>query len=557
MSAWPCDITLPWLSEKPIHLNMVKVPLLVMIGLMLLWLAVDRRAGQRLAVWSSQFEAMRPETQRRLMLTLIVIWTAFLCYLKIQQHVLMKTGMDLAYYANVAWHMVHARSFYVALFDQSTLGLHFSPIYLVIGAFYRLYEHPATLMVIQSLGLGAGAVALYLIAVRRLGYSIWAVAVLLLYLSHSYLHIAHHFQFHTKVLAIPTILWMLYFVDRSHRTMVLVLAALALSIEEAVAPAVVGVGLYLAAFRPGMRIVGCVCAVAAGLYFVVVVGVVMPDINRESSGHLLWARYAHLGPSFGEALTNIALHPLWALDQALVKGSRWYYATAFFASLGFLPLLAWRQALLTVLPLLIMLINQSPSQYKLGFHYSAPALPLLYYTLVYGMEKFRELFRSWTAGLETRLRLGSGIFALLVGFNVTQTPGYDLAHVDLRYLEAARIARSAIPDGASVAGSGYIVAQLANRHLVCYIAWEPGKLCTWGAPEFVILELGEKLYPNISLARQYKYLESLVAGLGYTVVQWSNDIVILHGKERLGPEFAPTTPDYLSNARPELGRMTG
>lgn len=537
------DISVPWLSQKPIHLNVVKVPLLAIATLVLVWLAVDRRSGRKLASWTSQFEAISPDTQRRVMLTLIVLWTAFLCYLKIQQHVLMRTGYDVAYYTNVAWHMVHGPSFYAAFFDQSTLGLHFSPIYLLIGAFYRLYENSATLMVIQSLGLGAGAAALYLISVRHLGYSVWALAVLLLYLSHFYLHIAHHFEFHTKMLAIPTLLWMLYFADHSHRTMVLVFAALALSIEEAVAPAVVGVGLYLAAFRPGMRIVGWVCAAVAGLYFVMVVGVVMPNINREPSGHLLWVRYAHLGPSFGEALTNMILHPLWALDQALVKDSRWYYAAAFFASLGFLPLLAWRQALLTVLPLLVMLINQSPSQYKLGFHYSAPALPLLYYALVYGIDKFRELSRRWTAGLETRLRLGGGIFVLLVGFNVTQTPGYDLAHVDARFLEAAHIIRSAIPDEKSVAASGYLMAQLANRHLLCDIKWEPGKLCKWGAPEFVVLELRENS-TRIPLARQHEYLESLVTGLGYRVVQQGNKIVLLQGRERLGPEFAPTPTDY-------------
>lgn len=545
------------LGLKPFHLNVVKVPLITLSILTVIWLLVDRRAGQRLASWSSRFEAAPPKTHRYLAFVLIAVWTAFLCFLKIQQHVWMKTGIDLAIYTNVAWHMVHGPIFYDAILYQNILGGHFSPIYLVIGAFYRLYEHPATLMVIQSLGLGVGAIALYLIALRHLGRSVWAVVVLLLYLSHSYLHIAHHIEFHTNLLAIPTLLWMLYFVDRGNQAMVLLLAALALSIEEVLPPAVVGVGLYLAAFRPGMRIVGWVCAVTAAVYFVVVVGIVMPAINQEPGGHLLWVRYSHLGASFGDALLNIALHPFWALGQALMEGSKWYYVLAFFGSLAFIPLLAWRQVWLTAPPLLMMLFNQSPSQYKLGFHYSATALPLLYYGLVYGMGKARELLRNWLPAAENHLRIACGILALLVGFNVSQSPGYDLAHVDPPYVTAARTAISAIPDGASVAGSGYIVAQLANRHLICYIAWEPGKLCKWGAPEFVILELTEENNARVPQARQYKYLETLVTDLGYTVVQWRNDIVVLHGQERLGPEFAPTTPDYSSNARSGRARMMG
>ncbi len=538
------DISVPWLSANPIHLNVVKVPLISLSIIALIWLLADRRAGHRLAIWSSQLEATRPETQRNLMLALIALWTAFLCYLKIQQHIWMKTGFDVAIYANVAWHMVHGPVFYDALFDRSILGGHFSPIYLVIGIFYRVYEHPVTLMVLQSVGLGAGAVALYLIAVRNLGYSVWAVAVLLLYLSHSYLHTAHHFEFHTNMFAIPTLLWMLYFVERDSRMMVVLFAILALSIEEVLPPAVLGVGLYLAAVRPHMRMVGVLCAVTAAVYFVVVVGVVMPAINQEPRGHMLWGRYAHLGSSFGEALANIALHPLWALNEALVTNSKWYYVLAFFGSLGFLPLLAWRQAWLPVLPLLLMLFNQNPSQYKLGFHYSATALPLLYYALVYGMKKAHELLQNQALAPETSLRLSSGILALLVGFNVSQSPGYDLTRVDSRYVAAASNALSVIPDRASVAGSGYVVAQLANRHLICKVAWEPGKLCKWGAPEFVILELGEKNNSKISLAHQSEYLESLLAHLGYTVVRRSDGIVVLQGKERLGPEFAPTPPDY-------------
>lgn len=528
---------------KPVHFNIVKTPLIAIAAMILLWLLVDRRAGQRLASWSSRFDATSPGTQRRLMLALIVAWTAFLCYLKVQRHVWLRTGFDLSIYTNVAWHMVHGPAFYDAMLDRNILGGHFSPIFLLIGVFYRLYEDPSTLMVIQSLGLGAGAVALYLIAVRQLGHSGWAVAVLLLYLSHSYLHIAHNTEFHTIMLGIPTLLWMLYFVDRGNRTMVLLLAVLALSIEEVLSAAVVGTGLYLAAFRPGMRIVGWLCAVTAAVYFILVIGVVMPAFNNEVGGHILWGRYAYLGASFGEALVNIAFHPLWALEMAFVKDSKWYYVLAFFGSLGFLPLLAWRQAWLTAPPLLMMLFNQNPTQYKLGFHYSAAALPLLYYALAYGMVTGREVLQQWAPSPPVHLRLACGIIALLVGFNVSQSPGYGLSRIDPEYVAKARGVLSAIPREASVAATGFLVAQLANRHLICWVQWEPNRLCKWGAPEFVILELAEKEDTRIQLARRYKYLESLVTGRGYAVVQWRNDWVILHGKERLGPEFAPTSPD--------------
>src|SRR5688500_3652181 len=110
---------------------MIKGMVIVLTSSVLAWLALDRQAGMRLANVS-----FTRQHHRRLALTAIVGWTAFLCVLKIQQQAYVETGFDLAIYANVAWHMVHGPMFYDAIFDRNILGGHFSPIYLILGLFY-------------------------------------------------------------------------------------------------------------------------------------------------------------------------------------------------------------------------------------------------------------------------------------------------------------------------------------------------------------------------------------------------------------------------------------
>jgi len=393
---------------------------------------------------------------------LIVTWTVFFCYVKASQQVWFKTGLDLAIYASLAWHMVHGPLFYDTILDRNLLGHHFSPIFLLIGSLYRLYEDPVTLMVLQTIGLGAGAVALYFIAVRVLGRTGWTLAALLLYLFHSYLHVAHHTEFHTSLLGIPILLGMLYFAERRARVAVLLCAALAMTVEEVVVTAVAGVGLYLALFDREMRGVGIACTVAASSYFAVVVGVVMPAINQEPGGHLLWGRYAHLGGSFSEALGNIIGHPMWALNQALLQDKKWYYVLALFGSLGFLPWLAWRQALFIAPPLLMLLLNNNPSQYKLGFHYSSAALPLLYYSMVYGMARMRDFVRRWLPEPQWRVHFAAVFMLALLEINIAQIPGYNLSRVDPDAVALRRSVLARIPE--RVTPEQRIVAQQTCQH---------------------------------------------------------------------------------------------
>ena len=91
-----------------------------------------------------------------------VTFTAVLIYLRVRQYFELQTMYDMTVEANVAWHMVHGPWFFNAIDNDSFLGGHFSPVFVLIGLVYRFAEHPITLLGIQSVAFGLGSVAVYL-----------------------------------------------------------------------------------------------------------------------------------------------------------------------------------------------------------------------------------------------------------------------------------------------------------------------------------------------------------------------------------------------------------
>ena len=72
------------------------------------------------------------------------------------------TGFDLGIYSSALNNAIHGGMFYTNLLNESYLGNHFSPFMFVLVPFFYIYQHNATLLVIQAFFISFGAVPLYL-----------------------------------------------------------------------------------------------------------------------------------------------------------------------------------------------------------------------------------------------------------------------------------------------------------------------------------------------------------------------------------------------------------
>ena len=543
-------INVTWLGLKPFHPNLFKMGIIISCAAFGAWLLASRTMANHVMAAVARINSMNLSQHRTVAWLLGSSFAIFLIYLRVRQYFELQTMWDMAVEANVAWHMVHGPWFFNSLDNTSFLGGHFSPVFVLIGLAYRLVEHPLTLLVIQSVALGIGAVAVYYLALlRRVHFSLACVAVLL-YMSNPYVHHGNAHDFHLSPLTIPAVLWMLVFVESGKQGFAAVAAFLAFLIEESILLPLAGFGVYLMAFRPGWRIFGTGLAACAVIYFVLIIKVVFPMFSPYPE-LFFWHRYANLGTGLSDALIHLLRNPIWAAYEALVSRNQYVYLLYFLIPVAFLPLFAWREACLLTVPLSIMFLSQNAGMNKLGFHYSAPVLPFLFFGVVHGLSNaVRLIERRWRSTRPLWSIVCAGLL-FLIALNTYRSPGYDIGETNPEFAASAFEIAGLVPFDAAVATDVRFAPLLINRHRICKISVIAGTVCDWTlvdgkpspgsdagdrraipgwVPDYVVIgdEPGKTSVQK--LQQQCEFAEWLTTTQGYEEIRSQNGIMLFQYK---------------------------
>jgi uncharacterized membrane protein len=134
-------------------------------------------------------EGISLKKHRKIAYSLGLVAAVYLSLLKLKQHfVFQTTAYDLGLQANVAWNTIHGRLLHDSLQNINYLGDHFSPIHLALSLFYLLWENAATLLIIQSIGIGLASIALYFLALEKMHQKWLAISMTTFFLFNPYLH---------------------------------------------------------------------------------------------------------------------------------------------------------------------------------------------------------------------------------------------------------------------------------------------------------------------------------------------------------------------------------
>lgn len=543
-------INVAWLNLKPFHPNLFKLGVIISCLAFGVWMLASRAMANHVMSAVARVNRMTLSQHRKAAWMLGAAFSAFLIYLRIRQYYELQTMWDMAVEANVAWHMVHGPWFFNSLDNDSFLGGHFSPVFVLIGLAYRLVEHPLTLLVIQSVALGIGAVAVYYLALLRCVHPFLACLSVLIYISNPYVHHGNAHDFHLSPLTIPVVLWMLVFVESGKKGLAAGAAFLVFSIEESILLPLAGCGLYLSAFRPGWRLFGAGLAMCAVIYFVFIIKVVFPAFSPYPE-LFFWHRYANLGTDLSDALIHLLSNPFWAGYETLVARNQYVYLLYFLIPVVFLPLFAWREAVLLAVPLSIMFLSQNAGMNKLGFHYSAPALPFLFFGVVHGLTNaVRVIEHRWRSAQP----LWSVVFAcmlFLIALNTYRSPGYDIGETNPEFAASAFEIARLVPSDASVATDVRLAPLLINRHRICKINVMAGALCDWSiadgkpssgseavnrgavpqwVPEYVVISAEPGKTSVLKLQQQREFVKWLTIAQGYEEIRSQNGIILFQYK---------------------------
>jgi uncharacterized membrane protein len=156
-------------------------------------------------------------------------------------------AFDLGIFDQVIWNTLHGSPLYSSILgDRHFFGEHFSPILLLISPLYVLYEHPITLLIIQTIALASGAIPIYLLAKKKLRNSSLALLFAGIYLCYQPMRNVNLFDFHAIALVTPLLLLAFLFLDRRKYGLFGVFLLLAVFCKEEVTTIMFIFGLYIA-----------------------------------------------------------------------------------------------------------------------------------------------------------------------------------------------------------------------------------------------------------------------------------------------------------------------
>lgn len=352
-------------------------------------------------------------------------YAAFFSFHTIRNHYRIGTAaMDLGLENNLVWNAAH----WGPLFKSSPLGgpnsshggFHQTYFAYLLALPYRLIPKSETLLAIQAMLMGAGAIPIYLLAKRRL--SRWvACFIALLYTFYAPLHGANLYDFHYLPLGTVFLWTTLYLLEQRRYFWAIPVVLLTLSIREDVSALLVIIGAYL--LLTGERpIPGLVVSAVGAAYFIGVKLFLMPRFLGGSESFI--HQYSGLVPDgergYGGVLKTVFANPGYTMGTLLEK-EKLSYLLQIMTPLAFFP---WRRpiGLLCSVPgfFFTLLETGYTPLIQTSFQYTAYWTTFLFIAVIANLDWLTKMeFRDRTRAAEFRASRVAWLVALAGSMLVT------------------------------------------------------------------------------------------------------------------------------------------
>jgi uncharacterized membrane protein len=466
-------------------------------------------------------------------------------------------GDDFAFFNQAIWNSVRGRLLEnTAYLDSATiLGHHFSPLLLALVPLYFVNSASRVLTILPALAIASAAVPLYWFARQQLGAPRAFIILLAFFLAPITQSLGAG-QFYEIVLAVPLLMFALFFLMRQRYAPFLVCLALAVFLKEEIPIVVIGFGVYIALVQR-KRAPGLMLAASGLIALLALLLWVIPFFQGGTNYYFFGGSaerpgmnvYSYLGKNLGEIVTTALTRPDLVLQHVLIE-PKIQAVLVLIVPLGALALLGI-EVIVIAFPTLayILLADSLPVYAPNSFHY-APVVPFLFFGLVIGL---RRVPGSTRAAASVFL-LTASISAALV-FN----HGYPFAQIDLnRFPITAHGARAepiarGIPPRAAVIAQSELMPLVSTRQFA-YVM--PSVTCL-GLADYLFADTQRPWY----VYRQAQWEQALRSPIFETVVEQDGYIL----KRRIPPaqkvdlNFANrlTLVGFTSNTRgPLIGGVT-
>jgi len=338
------------------------------------------------------------------------------------------------------------------------LGDHFSPILMVLAPFYWLWPTAATLLVAQAVLLAVAGIPIYLWGSRRVGY-VAGLAFQGSYLLFWGVLAGVVFDFHHVVFAVPAISTALYATLNKQNRLLWASLALAMLTREDVALTVIALGLFIVVFQRRW-LLGAGIAIANGVWFVLLLDVVMPAVGGVPYQH--WT-YQALGKGPLSAAAYALENPLRSLQLLVTPLEKVRVGVASFASWLFLPLLS-PLVLIAVPSFLERFWSSSPNFWSFHYQYSMLPAPILAFAAIDACARMRSRWRGRLAGaVSLALPVGALATSAVLSFGAVHSLAELGTFVSDETAAQIQGCLDVIPAAATVSATDALVPHLSDR----------------------------------------------------------------------------------------------
>jgi len=396
--------------------------------------------------------------------TYIIIFS-YICYLKFSSF--SYHDWDFASGVITFWTSIHGKLLYLPFLEEVVFGAHLYLIQLLFIPIYAIFQHPVTLLFLQTIFLGIAAYPLYLLARLKLS-KIAALVVIFTYLLYPPLGYINLFETHFDSFTIFPLAFALYYFEKRSFKKFLLFIFLAMSCKESVSLLIIAFGIYAFIRRRTKKWI--IVPILAGFFwFLASVKFVIPYFAKDAKlypgGFIFSLYYQHLGKTIPQMLETILFHPIAVAGYIFTK-KKLIYLFQLFLPTGFLVVLSPAVLLITIPIFLQNLLSAAPTTASIYYQYTAMLLP---FVLASYISALRNLLSRMAVRNHQFFLLGACLM-VSIGANIyLKGPQLEL----LKYIRAYRIDElvkeknklvKLIPKNAPTISTFQFLPKLANRH---------------------------------------------------------------------------------------------
>lgn len=397
-------------------------------------------------------------------------------------------SFDLGIYDNLFWRYAHGLNSWSPIRELNLLGDHFHPIFFLFVPFYKIFPRAETIVIIQALLVVISGYPIYLMAKKRFKNVILANVLVFAFLSFAGIQAALEFDFHAIAIAVPLLVFAFYFLVERRWFFYFLFTLFALGSKEDVSAFVFTMGLYAFFFRKE-RVIGTITALLGLVAYFLILKILIPHFQSTPTGYFVFRDFGTTPP---EIVKNALLQPKFTFEYLFNQEAKITSGLTFFASFGFLPLLAPSILVLGAPQLAEKYLSDRWVQWGLNYQYSIP-LALIFAigamtAIAFLAKKYPYKNFFWACAL----------FLIISSFLVNFAPGAKLRVLAKKswWQVTAKEKRrmeilSEFPENVSITALSNLVPHLTNREKIYLFGSPISEKYRDSNPDYLIFILDE------------------------------------------------------------------